>query len=146
MTNVWVIMIKDGMKINLSLQLKECENLDRDFYTPVTHKAVGSGIVLPNHFSTGLIWGSLWDLLEGRNCSAVLLCLFLDNCCCLERRGFEMSHNRAAPTSPLLPQEQQSINQNGQAGRGEHLYGTDHCICCWLCCWVLMNLSFHVCV
>jgi len=55
MTNVSVIMIKDGMKINLSLQLKECENLDRDFYTPVTHKAVGSGIVLPNHFSTGLI-------------------------------------------------------------------------------------------
>lgn len=50
-----VIMIKDSMKINLSLQLKECENLDRDFYPPVTHKAVGSGIVLPNHFSTGLI-------------------------------------------------------------------------------------------
>lgn len=55
MTNVLVIMIKDGMKINLSLQLKECENLDRDFYPPVTHKAVRSGIVLPNHFSTGLI-------------------------------------------------------------------------------------------
>lgn len=49
-----IIMTKDCMKINLSLQLKECENLDRGFYPQVTHKAVGSGVVLPTHFSTSL--------------------------------------------------------------------------------------------